>query len=130
LLENLPALQGASSFDELFELVEALIRPIYGIGELAVYDTALRIGERLGLEPTKVYLHRGTREGAKALGLAYRRKAIELAELPTELRSLPARELEDVLCIYKDEFTGRRHRLPRGGPAHRCLPDEQAPRRC
>jgi hypothetical protein len=26
-------------------------------------------------------------------------------KLPAELRTLTAREVEDVLCIYKDEFT-------------------------
>ena len=130
LLDNLPALRKASSFEELFELVEAMVRPIHWIGELAVYDTALRVGARFGLEPAKVYLHRGTRDGAKALGLAHRAKAIELAELPAELRTLTAGEIEDVLCIYKDEFTGLRRRLPREGSAHRCLPDEQAPGRC
>jgi hypothetical protein len=67
-----------------------MIRPIPGIGELAVYDTALRIGARLGLEPAKVYLHAGTRAGAKALGLAYGGRTIELAELPADYGPLPA----------------------------------------
>ena len=65
----------------------------------------------LALKPAKVYLHRGTAT-APALGLAYRGIAIELAELPPELRTLTAGEIEDVLCIYKDEFTG----LPRDCP--------------
>jgi hypothetical protein len=34
-----------------------------------MYDTALRIGAKLKLFPTKVYLHAGTRLGARALGL-------------------------------------------------------------
>lgn len=49
LLGNLPVLRRASSFDELFDLIEASIRPIPKIGELTVYDTALRIGARFGL---------------------------------------------------------------------------------
>jgi hypothetical protein len=130
LLDNLPALRKASSFGELFELVKAMIGPIPGIGELAVYDMALRIGARLGLEPVKIYLHAGTRAGAKALGLAYQGDAIELAELPAELQILAAREIEDVLCIYKDDFTGVRQGLPGEGPIYGCLPDAQAPGRC
>ena len=131
LLDNLPALRKASSFDELFELVEAMIRPISGIGELTVYDTALRIGARLGLEPAKVYLHAGTRAGAKALGLAYRGNTIELAELPAELQTLTAREIEDVLCIYKGEFASSRQGVPEAGRhISACVPDEQAPRSC
>jgi hypothetical protein len=106
LLDHLPALQQAESFDELFELITVTIEPIPGIGELAVYDTALRVGARFGLEPAKVYLHAGTRTGAKALGLDLGSDSIEMGELPAELRTLTAREVEDVLCISKGEFTG------------------------
>jgi hypothetical protein len=105
LLDHLPALRQAKSFDELFDIVAATIGSIPGVGELTVYDTALRIGARFRLEPTKVYLHAGTREGAKALGLDRGRATVELAELPAELGTLTAREAEDLLCIYKAEFT-------------------------
>jgi len=105
LLDHLPALREAESFEELFEVIAATIGPIPGIGELAVYDTALRVGAHFGLEPAKVYLHAGTRAGAKALGLDWTADTIEMAELPAELRALTAREVEDVLCIYKDELT-------------------------
>ncbi len=101
LLENLPRLRRATSFDDLYDHVDDLIRPISGIGELTVYDTALRIGARFGLGPTRVYLHAGTREGARALGLDARRPAIEVDELPVAMRHLSAREVEDLLCIYK-----------------------------
>lgn len=57
------ALSEAGSFDELHEAVRAVGGPIRGIGELAVYDTAIRIGAWLGLDPERVYLHRGSREG-------------------------------------------------------------------
>jgi hypothetical protein len=97
------------SFADLHELIESMIRGIHKVGELMVYDVSLRIGSRLGLEPTEVYLHRGTREGAVALGLDGRRKTIRVDELPLELRSLRPRELEDLLCIYKSELK----RLPR-----------------
>jgi hypothetical protein len=102
LLDNLSLLREAPSFDELHDLVGRIIGPIDRIGELAIYDAALRIGARFELEPSKVYLHRGTRKGAKALGLDWRREAIEMHELPRPLQRLTAREAEDVLCIYKD----------------------------
>jgi len=105
LLDHLPVLREAESFDELFEVIAAIIGPIPRIGELAFYDTALRVGVRFGLEPTKVYLHAGTCKGAKALGLDRRGDTIEMAELPVELRTLTAREAEHLLCIYKGEFT-------------------------
>ena len=120
LLGNLPGLRQAESFDHLFELIASIIQPIRGIGELAVYDTALRIGARFGLEPSKVYLHAGTRLGTKALGLAWRNATLELTELPVELRTLTARELEDLLCIYKDEFSARSSRRATTS----CDPDE------
>jgi hypothetical protein len=101
LLENLAVLRRATSFDELFDLVAALIGPIPGVGELTVYDTALRIGARFGLEPTRVDIHAGTRDGARALGFDHRCLRIELDELPAPIRRLSAREAEDLLCISK-----------------------------
>lgn len=104
LLANLPALRQATSFDELIALVGALTEPIPGIGQLAVYDTTLRIGARFGLEPSRVYLHAGTRDGARALGFDGRRANIDMVELPEPLQRLSAREAEDLLCIYKDSL--------------------------
>lgn len=78
-----------------------LIRPIPKIGELTVYDTALRVGARFGLEPSRVYVHAGTRDGARALGFDGHRQYIEMDELPASSRRLRAREAEDMLCIYK-----------------------------
>jgi hypothetical protein len=102
LLENLDMLRQATSFDELFAVVEDLTEPIKGIGELTVYDTALRIGAHFGRKPTRVYLHAGTRNGAQALGFDPRRQTIEMDELPAPMQQLTAREAEDLLCIYKD----------------------------
>ncbi len=104
LLVSLPILRRARTFDELFDRVDALVRPIRRIGELTVYDTALRIGARFGLAPDKVYVHAGTREGALALGLDVDRRAIELGDLPRPMRRLEAREAEDLLCIYKGDL--------------------------
>jgi len=92
------------SFRELHDLVESRIGDIGGIGELAIYDTALRIGAFLRLEPDLVYLHRGTRAGAKALGVPHRGATLTLGQLPAALCRLSPRELEDCLCIFKDEL--------------------------
>jgi hypothetical protein len=112
LLDNQSSLRQARSFDDLIEHVERIIRPIRGIGDLMIYDTALRIGARFGLEPSRVYLHAGTREGARKLGLGKGRKFLEMAELPIVLRKLKPREIEDALCIFKDEFGVQRTRMP------------------
>ena len=104
LLENLPLLREAATFDDLLDLIDALIRPIANVGDLTVYDTALRIGARFALEPEKVYLHAGTRDGARALGFDGNRHVIEMDELPAPIQRLTAREAEDLLCIYKTKL--------------------------
>jgi len=120
LIGAVPLLHRTRSFDELHALVDETIRPIFGVGELMVYDTALRIGARLGLEPEEVFLHSGTRVGARKLGLDGRRRSLPLAAFPAQLRRLPAREIEDVLCIYKNRL-GKAGRTRRGfGHAVRC----------
>lgn len=78
------------------------IGSIRGVGELLVYDTALRIGAKLELMPDRVYLHSGTRRGARSLGLPFKMRLISIAELPVPLRSLKQHEVEDCLCIFKD----------------------------
>ena len=104
LLENLPRLRDTKSFDQLHNLVSELIKPVSKIGELAVYDTALRIGARLQIEPERVYLHAGTRKGARALGCDGNVPTIEMVDLPAPIARLTPREAEDFLCIYKNRF--------------------------
>lgn len=92
------------SFAELHELLDKTIGEIPGIGELMVYDTALRLGANLGLSPRRVYLHAGTRDGAVVLGFGRHVRSIGMDELPAALRRLHPREVEDCLCIYKDRL--------------------------
>lgn len=106
-------LAAARTFHDLHTTVEKAIREIRGIGELATYDTALRLGAFLGLRPDRVYLHAGTRVGARQLGFDGRRKWLLVSELPQDLQSLSAEEAEDVLCIFKQHFG--KHQLGRAG---------------
>lgn len=110
LLAVVHELEDCRSFDDLFSLVNSTIGGIHRVGELAVYDITLRIAAKLGLQPERVYLHAGPRRGAKALELEWRSESIPLRSLPSPLNSLTAREAEDILCIYKDDFA----RLARG----------------
>lgn len=96
----------AKSFDALFDSIDEHLRGIAGIGALYRYDTAFRIGAYLRLFPLRVYLHAGTRRGARALGLDYKKDALEISEVPRALRHRKAYEVEDILCIYKDDFAG------------------------
>jgi hypothetical protein len=92
--------------------METELADVYGIGELYVYDTALRIGVNLGVFPKEVYLHAGTRVGARKLGLDVSKPTVKMSFLPTHLRTLRPHEVEDVLCIFKDQFDGPRRPLP------------------
>jgi len=106
LLAAARSLSHSRSFDQLHQHVQSIVGGIRGIGELYIYDTALRIGAKLGLEPTAIFLHAGTRDGAKALGFEPSRKTVSMSELPHALRALEPREIEDVLCIYKAQLAG------------------------
>lgn len=105
LLAKRAQISECTIFERLIELVEATAGSIRGFGELAIYDTAVRIGARLGIEPEFVYLHRGTRNGAKALGLASGGKYLKVGELPPEFTKLRPHEIEDCLCIYAAELS-------------------------
>jgi hypothetical protein len=104
LLDKSGAMEQARDFDKLFKIIGAAVKSIQGIGELYIYDTSFRIGAKLNLFPKKVYLHAGTRAGARALGLNHRAHALSVSALPKEFRALEPHELEDVLCIFKDKL--------------------------
>src|SRR5947209_2442729 len=59
LLSNARVIRSAQDFETLLTIVDK--SRTKGIGELAIYDTAIRIGSYLNLEPDKIYLHAGTR---------------------------------------------------------------------
>lgn len=101
------------TFSELHNLIEDEIGGEPGIGKLTVYDIATRIGANLGLEPNLVYLHAGTRAGAKHLGLGKGQPTLDprIPQLKA-FRRLKPHEIEDCLCSYADhiEFVTDRQR--------------------
>ena len=112
LEKEVSAIKKIKSFEELHDTIEKAVLNIQGIGELYAYDTSLRIGANLGLLPKKVYVHAGTREGARALGINTRTKTLNRADLPKEVHKLDPYEIEDLLCIFKDEFAIIEEELP------------------
>ncbi|MBI5302195.1 MAG: hypothetical protein HY868_08665 [Chloroflexi bacterium] len=104
LLTNARAIEQSKDFDDLFTLIDKILEPVWGIGELYVYDTALRIGAKLNLLPKAVYLHAGTRQGAKALGFDGKATTLNVSDLPADLQPLEPHEIEDVFCIFKDDL--------------------------
>lgn len=110
-----------------------VLQLVSGSDELYVYDTTLRIGAKLGLLPKKVYLHAGTRVGAKALGFDGNARTLEISVLPKELRQLEPHEIEDALCIFKSELSDDNFKVSEGnvskqGCVHKKLPTQACTR--
>jgi hypothetical protein len=95
-------LSAVAEFEALHEAVGKAIGKKQGLGELAVYDIAQRIGAFLRKEPKLVYLHRGVREGAHALG--FHGDTLDPTLLPPAFSRLTPAEIEDCLCIFKNDL--------------------------
>jgi hypothetical protein len=104
--ESVDEMRSQSTFDDLLKFIGS--KRVPGFGQLAIYDTALRLGRRLGNKmPETVYLHAGVRHGAAALvNLEPNQKALSPDKLPKPLRQLPPYHIEHFLCIYKDRLRG------------------------
>jgi hypothetical protein len=92
--------QACEDFNAILELVTELVADIPGLRTLYCYDVAFRIGAFLGHFPERVFLHAGTREGAKRLGLPWRRGYLQVSELPEALRQRQPWEVENILCHH------------------------------
>ena len=109
LLKYSFVLSQAENFEDIFEIVKR--EKIHGFGSLAIYDTSVRIGSSRNIAPTSVYLHAGARKGMmnlenKALvpfGMS-EKISVPLTDLPDELQLLHPIQIENFLCLYKDEF--------------------------
>lgn len=108
-----------TDFDAFHDGIDE-IKP-YGIGPVTVYDTAIRVGAYLGIEPDSVYMHAGVRQGMRALGDALLRRGamkgrgaflaraakgdkVRLKKFPPPLNRLKADDVEDILCTYREVF--------------------------
>ena len=102
-------LSEALSFDEVYEIVK--LCKITGFGELSIYDAAVRISAYLGFKPNQVFLHAGTRLGAKGLevkgllgeGLSAK-DSLPVTDFPQPIQKLDALQLENFLCSFKKEI--------------------------
>src|SRR6266849_569691 len=104
LLRQSRQLMCCGSFSELHALIDRLVAHIPDLGPLYSYDAAFNIGANLGLAADAVYLHCGSREGARALGLPFRQSTLQKSSLPAALRKLAMHEVEDFLCIFKSRL--------------------------
>lgn len=105
LSQSFRKIEKCGSFHDLHSWLTEVLGAVHGLGELYIYDTAFRLGAFRRLAPEFIYLHRGTRAGAQALGFGTSGGYLKVADLPKPLRSLAPHEMEDFLCIYKGHFT-------------------------
>lgn len=97
-------IKDSDDFHSLYKNIEKC--KIKGIGDLAIYDTAQRIGVSIGKYPEYIYIHRGTKVGAeKFLKKKIKEKVLDKS-IFKGLSSLSCSEIEDILCIYKDDIYG------------------------
>jgi len=95
-----------ADFEALYDDVRKIIGNISGIGDLTIYDTALRIGFimfPIVLPQNYVYLARGAMRGAKKIlgtnKLKYREQASVFSPY---FGNLSSHFVEDFLCIMED----------------------------
>jgi hypothetical protein len=105
LLALVPEFAKCKSFSEIHSLVQDATQFVYRFGRLATYDLALRISAKRGLHPDEVYLHCGSLEGAKNLGLLRRNGRVAFDQLPPPMQKLTADQAENFLCRMKDELS-------------------------
>ena len=86
-------------------MIEEATKEVARFGKLASYDVAHRIGAYLNLVPDYIYLYAGTADGAKALGLWGDK--VEKSKFPKSLQRLSPAQIEDFLCIFKNELSSR-----------------------
>lgn len=97
------------NFDEVYKLFKE--HRIPGIGNLTIYDVALRVSQNYGIYPDKVYLHAGTTKGALNAGLIKkfsRKDTLTISEITEKLQWLKDIEphiIEDFLCVCKDNIS-------------------------
>lgn len=103
LLNKEEEIRKAQNFEKLFDIIQSNL--CKGIGPLTVYDTALRIGANLKKYPKYIYVQAGSKNGAqKLLNKRINKRYISKKELPKNFEKLNEFQIENLLCIYKDDF--------------------------
>lgn len=100
-VRKMPLLLAAEDFDQLLSAFRAIWKAegLFADAALLTYDVAERFGRYRDIRPTKVYLHAGAAEGARAMGV--KGQAAEPQRFGPLLARLPPSEIENFLCICK-----------------------------
>lgn len=108
-------IKSCTCFDDLYVCISRHCKN-KGIGELAIYDTAMRVGAYLEkqngilgqFKPKQVFLHNGPWDGAKKLYSQGLIKTISSRMGKKDFSHLfpdyEEWEIEEILCIYKNHF--------------------------
>jgi hypothetical protein len=95
-------IKNVKSFEELLNLL--IIEKTVGIGYLALYDIALRIGYYIKIKPDFIYLHAGAKTGAiNFFGRKIKNKYLskdEFVAKATDFKNFSCAEIEAFLCIH------------------------------
>jgi hypothetical protein len=116
LMKKQDAIRSSRDFEALMAITEQVASKIWKNAELTIYDTTHRLAVYRGIEPEHVYLHAGTREGARELGLPGNKKFLRLQDMPMPLQRLKPYELENLFCTSRKAF--RKLRLKGGSNSH------------
>jgi hypothetical protein len=101
LLVACQALHNCKTFVQLYAQIESVVGYVHGVGPLYLYDTSLRLGAKLNIFPTDVYLQAGAAKGARKLLPNVRGRTLSPTQFPAPFSTLPAHELENLLCWYR-----------------------------
>ena len=112
LMKRQDAILACRDFESLMALTEQIASKIWKNAELTIYDTAHRLATYLGLEPEFIYLHAGTRKGARELRLPGNKKFLRMEDLYLPLRRLKPYELENLFCTRRKAFRRLRFKAP------------------
>lgn len=99
-------ISNAKCFDDVMKIIRNT--KVIGFGDLSIYDASVRISAYLGLVPDKVYLHAGTKEGAKYLEDkkllpegASDKIMLPMDDFPEPIQKLNPLQVENFLCSFK-----------------------------
>lgn len=108
IMDRREEIETVNNFESLISVIRQ--QRVHGIGDLTIYDVAVRIGAYKNIWPEVIYLHAGAKIGAVALINDINGETVNRDELPEEFRNSPLScfELEDILCIYKRMFLRNR----------------------
>lgn len=116
LIMRIDVIQAVQDFSQLIEVVNQ--SKVRGFGLTSIYDTSLRIGAYLRIDPKEVYLHTGALKGCQALEQkgylpigTSQLTSVPMELIPQELRIFKPVYLEHFFCAAKERLIKMAPRL-------------------